>query len=175
VSTEDGATDGDREPTGPELAQAVLDAARAKRAERPARSRSSSTGARRPRGYSGAGPDPRDPQPFGVLLANLVKSRGWQRPAAEGRIFGAWEAMVGADLASHSRPVKLVDGELTIEAESTAWATQVRLLSRTLVKRIAAEVGRDVVTRIQVHGPVAPSWAKGPKRVRGRGPRDTYG
>ena len=23
--------------------------------------------------------------------------------------------------------------------------------------------------------PVAPSWAKGPKRVRGRGPRDTYG
>jgi predicted nucleic acid-binding Zn ribbon protein len=175
VSTEDRTVDGDREPTGPELAQAVLDAARAKRAERPARARSSSAGARRPRGYSGAGPDPRDPQPFGVLLANLVKSRGWQRPAAEGRIFGAWEAMVGADLASHSRPVKLVDGELTIEAESTAWATQVRLLSRTLVKRIAAEVGRDVVTRIQVHGPVAPSWAKGPKRVRGRGPRDTYG
>ena len=29
--------------------------------------------------------------------------------------------------------------------------------------------------QLHVHGPVAPSWAKGPKRVRGRGPRDTYG
>jgi predicted nucleic acid-binding Zn ribbon protein len=41
--------------------------------------------------------------------------------------------------------------------------------------RIADGVGPGVVTKLNVHGPVAPSWAKGPKRVRGRGPRDTYG
>jgi predicted nucleic acid-binding Zn ribbon protein len=109
------------------------------------------------------------------LLAKLVKARGWQRPAAEARIFGSWEVLVGADLASHCRPVKLDDGELTIEAESTAWATQLRLLAGRLLTRITADVGRDVVSRIHVHGPLAPSWAKGPKRVRGRGPRDTYG
>jgi predicted nucleic acid-binding Zn ribbon protein len=86
-----------------------------------------------------------------------------------------WPTLVGEDLASHCRPIKLEDGELTIEAESTAWATQLRLLSGKLLHRIGHEVGRDVVKRIHVHGPVAPSWAKGPKRVRGRGPRDTYG
>ena len=37
--------------------------------------------------------------------------------------------MVGAEIAKHSRPVKLEDGELTVEAESTAWATQLRLLA----------------------------------------------
>jgi predicted nucleic acid-binding Zn ribbon protein len=163
---------------GPELARAVLDAALAKRGERAARAprRGSATGAgRRLRGYSGPGPDPRDPQAFGAVLAKLVKARGWQKPAAEARIFGMWEAVVGADLASHSRPVKLEDGELTVEAESTAWATQIRLLTGKVLGRIANEVGRDVVKKLNVHGPVAPSWVKGPKRVRGRGPRDTYG
>jgi predicted nucleic acid-binding Zn ribbon protein len=86
-----------------------------------------------------------------------------------------WSTIVGADLASHCRPVGLTDGELTVEAESTAWATQVRLLTPRLLSRIIAEVGRDVVRKLTVRGPLAPSWSKGPKRVAGRGPRDTYG
>ena len=69
----------------------------------------------------------------------------------------------------------LENGELTIEAESTAWATQLRLLQGRLLARFATEVGKDVVAKLTIHGPVAPSWEKGPKRVRGRGPRDTYG
>jgi predicted nucleic acid-binding Zn ribbon protein len=157
------------EKSGPELARAVLDAAKVRRGrpERPA--------PRRARGYSGPGPDPRDPQPLGAVLAQLIKVRGWRRPAAEARIFGSWEAVVGSEVAAHCRPVKLEDRELTIEAESTAWATQLRLLAGKLLGRIGADVGRDVVARLNIHGPVAPSWAKGPKRVRGRGPRDTYG
>ena len=178
--------DGAAEPTGPELARAVLDAARARRgAGRPRRrtddEKPAGQGAdggsprRRPRGYSGAGPDPRDPQPFGAVLAKLVKARGWQRPAAEATVFGAWEKVVGPDIASHSRPVKLADGELTVEAESTAWATQLRLLAGKLLVRIAAEVGNNVVKKLHIHGPTAPSWNRGNRRVRGRGPRDTYG
>jgi predicted nucleic acid-binding Zn ribbon protein len=109
------------------------------------------------------------------VLARLVKARGWQRPAAEATVFGAWERVVGPDVAKHSRPVKLDGGELTVEAESTAWATQLRLLAGSLLQRIAAEVGHNVVTKLHIHGPAAPSWNRGPRRVRGRGPRDTYG
>jgi predicted nucleic acid-binding Zn ribbon protein len=171
---------------GPELARAVVDAARSRRAAAQPRRRSpdeadgaaTADGAkprRRLRGYSGPGPDPRDPQPFGAVLERLVKARGWQKPAAEATVFGAWERVVGPDVAKHSRPVKLDGGELTVEAESTAWATQLRLLAGSLLKRIAAEVGHNVVTKLNIHGPAAPSWNRGPRRVRGRGPRDTYG
>jgi predicted nucleic acid-binding Zn ribbon protein len=90
-------------------------------------------------------------------------------------VFGAWERVVGADVAAHCRPVKLVEGELTVEAESTAWATQLRLLTKKLLAQIGAEVGPNVVTRMRIHGPTAPSWSRGPRRVAGRGPRDTYG
>ena len=180
TTTAEAQSAGDQKSSGPELARAVLDAARAKRAERMDRSRAtrkdgSQASGRRLRGYSGSGPDPRDPQPFAAVLAKLVKARGWQKPAAEARIFAMWPQIVGEDLAAHSRPVKLEEGELTVEAESTAWATQLRLLTTKLLTRIAGEVGNGVVRKLHVHGPVAPSWAKGPKRVRGRGPRDTYG
>ena len=62
-----------------------------------------------------------------------------------------------------------------ITAESTAWATQIRLLSRQVLARIDATAGAGVVRSIQVHGPAAPSWSHGSRRVRGPGPRDTYG
>ena len=162
--------------TGPELARAVIDAAKVKRDAAPRKPRPSGTGkGRRPRGYSGAGPDVRDPQLFGSVLAKLVKNRGWEKPAAEATVFGAWERVVGPDVAAHSRPIKLVDGELTVEAESTAWAMQLRLLAAKLLKQIAGEVGPNVVKKLHIHGPAAPTWVKGPRRVAGRGPRDTYG
>jgi predicted nucleic acid-binding Zn ribbon protein len=160
--------------TGPELARAVVDAAKARRTARP-RPPADATQPRRKRGYSGPGPDPRDPQPFGSVLAKLVKARGWQRPAAEATVFGDWAKVVGEEVASHSRPVKLENGELTVEAESTAWATQLRLLAGKLLARIAGQVGNNVVTKLHIHGPTAPTWSRGPRRVRGRGPRDTYG
>jgi predicted nucleic acid-binding Zn ribbon protein len=166
---------------GPELARAALDAALKRRAARhhaaaePA-GRGDSAGQRyRPRGYSGPGPDPRDPVKLSDVLARLMKARGWQRPTAEATVFGEWEKCVGPDIAAHSRPVKLENGELTVEAESTAWATQLRLLARTILSRIAGTVGSNVVTKLHIHGPAAPSWSHGRKRVRGTGPGDTYG
>src|SRR4029450_6699521 len=162
-----------------ELARAVLDAALAKRRAAPRaprrRTGDGESEGKRLRGYSGPGPDPRDPQLFGDVLARLVKARGWERPKAEATVFGAWEKVVGADIAKHSRPIKLDAGVLTVEAESTAWATQLRLLAATLLTKIAAEVGHNVVTRLNIHGPAAPAWNRGPRRVQGRGPRDTYG
>jgi predicted nucleic acid-binding Zn ribbon protein len=174
----DGSTPaGPEQQPGPALARAALDAALAKRraAGRPRAGGGDGKQPRRMRGYTGPGPDPRDPQLFGSLLERLMKQRGWQRPAAEASVFGSWEKVVGADVAAHCRPVKLENGELTVEAESTAWATQLRMLAGKLLVRIAGEVGNNVVKRLHIHGPSAPSWSRGPRRVNGRGPRDTYG
>jgi predicted nucleic acid-binding Zn ribbon protein len=126
-------------------------------------------------GYSSSGPDPRDPAKVGSLVRRLFSDRGWEQTAAAATVVGDWDRLVGAEIAVHARPTSLVDGELILVAESTAWATQLRLLEGRLRARISAEVGPDVVRRIRVHGPTAPSWQRGPRRVAGRGPRDTYG
>ena len=100
---------------------------------------------------------------------------GWQQRAAMGSVFGRWAEIVGADLAAHTRPDSFADGELAVTADSTAWATQVRLLAPVLVKRLNAELGDGSVRRVKVRGP-APPRQRGGWRVPGsKGPGDTYG
>jgi predicted nucleic acid-binding Zn ribbon protein len=125
--------------------------------------------------WSGAGPAGRDPAALGSAPAALVRERNWDRTLRAAGILSRWDQIVGADVAQHCRPERLEAGELVCVAESTAWATQIRLLNRQLLTRIADELGPSVVTRIRVHGPTAPDWRHGPLRVTGRGPRDTYG
>lgn len=166
-------------PRGADLARAALESARSaarKRAGEQARWRRVA-GQRRPAmsDWSGAGADPRDPQRFGALMAGLMHDRGWERKTAEASVLARWEHLIGAGIAEHSEPVSLRDGALVVACESTAWATQLRLLTPRILQRLRAELGPDIVTSLRVHGPTAPSWKKGPRSVRGRGPRDTYG
>jgi predicted nucleic acid-binding Zn ribbon protein len=116
-----------------------------------------------------------DPQRLGSAIDGLLDTRGWQQQAAMGSVFGRWEEIVGRDLAAHTRPDSFSDGELAVTADSTAWATQVRLLAPALLARLAAELGQGTVRRVKVRGP-APPRRRGAWRVPGsKGPGDTYG
>ena len=161
------------------LAKARADA-RA-RGQSPAVPRRGTTGQRPAPGAAAAGgrrprrPRREDPQPLGTAIAGLLSDQGWQAAAAVGSVFGRWPQIVGADLAAHTRPDRLDGGELVVIADSTAWATQVRLLAGTLIRRVNSELGTGTVTRVKVRGPEQPR-RPGEWRVRGsRGPRDTYG
>jgi predicted nucleic acid-binding Zn ribbon protein len=116
-----------------------------------------------------------DPQPLVSAIGGLLDTRGWQQQAAMGSVFGRWAEIVGRDLAAHTRPDSFADGELAVMADSTAWATQVRLLAPVLVKRLNTELGDGSVRRVKVRGP-APPRQRGGWRVPGsKGPGDTYG
>ena len=134
---------------------------------------------RRPGGpaptLSGAGRDGRDPALLGDQLDRLMADRGWQVDVAVGSVMGRWPQIVGPDVAAHVTPVSYDAGVLTVRADSTAWATQMRLLSSALLGRLEEEVGAGTVTELKVNGPSAPSWSKGLRRAQGPGPRDTYG
>ncbi|GFG65635.1 UPF0232 protein [Mycobacterium kubicae] len=127
------------------------------------------------RSWSGPGPDLRDPQPLGRVARDLAKKRGWSTHVAEGTVLGQWATVVGHQIADHASPTALTDGVLSVTAESTAWATQLRIMQAQLLAKIAAAVGNGVVTSLKITGPVRPSWRKGPRHISGRGPRDTYG
>ena len=108
-------------------------------------------------------------------MDGLLAEQGWRQAVAAGAVFGRWDEIVGAELAAHTRPERFSDGELLVSADSTAWATQVRLLAATLVRRVNEELGNGMVKRVRVRGPAPPRRA-GPLRVRGgRGPNGDYG
>jgi len=125
---------------------------------------------------SGAHPDDRDPQLLDSTLGRLVAEHGWEVDLRVQGVFGRWSDLVGAEVAQHCTPESFDDGRLVVRTDSTAWATQLRLLAPTVVRRLNEELGHGTVTLIEVLGPHLPTWKKGPRSVRdGRGPRDTYG
>jgi predicted nucleic acid-binding Zn ribbon protein len=177
---EPAAADSDRtESPGVDLARAALAQARAEARRRGVAGRREPEAAGEPEPVaqrSGARPDDRDPQQLGRTINRLLAERGWETAAAVHGVVGRWEQIVGVDVAAHCRPERFADGVLTVVADSTAWATQVRLLAPQLVRRLNEELGDRTVTRVTVLGPASPSWRKGRRRIRGeRGPRDTYG
>ena len=170
-----GGSGGDPPPitpgSGPDLVRAAL--AQAKAASR---AKGTAPGRRKAAPLrSGSGADGRDPVLFGAAITRLVTDRGWQETTTAAGVLADWERVVGKEIADHCQPVSLVDGELVLVAESTAWATQLRLLSRTLLARVRESAGEGVAASVVVRGPAQPDWRRGPRRVQGRGPRDTYG
>ncbi|WP_440574430.1 DUF721 domain-containing protein [Streptomyces sp. AC154] len=168
------------EPSGVDLARVALRAAKEQARARGAAAQQKKQ-ARRGGGLrSGARADGRDPLPLGAAINRLITERGWEAPAAVGGVMGRWPQIVGDDLANHCVPLRYDEDPeervLTVQCDSTAWATQLRLLAPQLVARLNADLGHGTVRMIKVLGPGGPQRRFGPLRAPGsRGPGDTYG
>jgi predicted nucleic acid-binding Zn ribbon protein len=117
-----------------------------------------------------------EPGKLNEVLDELISTRDWKKGIAEGTLFSNWREIVGDDLATHCEPITLLEGRLTIRAQSTAWATQLRLINDQILKTIQTHSEGVLVEEIVVIGPSTPSWKRGLRSIRGaKGPRDTYG
>lgn len=162
-------------PAGPPIDLARITLARAKAVTRA----STPAPAKRRRTTLASYSNDRDPQPLDSVLQAWVRDQGFESEMGSGSLVARWPEIVGDQLADHVQPDGVRDTEagreLLLRADSTAWATQVRLLLPEIKGRIAALLGAGVVDRIRVTGPAPPRGPAGPRRVPGRGPRDTYG
>jgi predicted nucleic acid-binding Zn ribbon protein len=171
------------DPAGLDLARSIARSLGRSAARRAGLGADSSAGTRR-RGRrrageaksSGAHPDDRDPQTLDATIGRLVAEHGWSTDVAVHGVFSRWHEIVGREVAEHCRPERYADTKLSVRADSTAWATQMRMLAPTVVRRLNEELGDGTVTVLDVLAPNLPTWTKGRRAVRdGRGPRDTYG
>ena len=119
---------------------------------------------------------PGDPELIGGVLSNLISEREWDSGLAEGNLFITWASIVGADIATHTTPISISDGVLTIQTSSTAWATQLALVAPDLLTTIQNNPSGATIEKLVFFGPTGPTWKKGIRSIRNaRGPRDTYG
>ncbi|MFD0316143.1 DUF721 domain-containing protein [Streptomyces flavalbus] len=164
-------------PSGVDLARVALRAAREQARARGDAVRQRKQ-ARRGGLRSGARADGRDPMALGSAINRLITERGWEAPAAVGGVMGRWPQIVGEDVAKHCVPERYDEDErvLVVRCDSTAWATNLRLLAPTLVARLNEDLGHGAVRQIKVLGPGGPARRYGPLRAPGStGPGDTYG
>jgi len=165
-------------PTGVDLARVALRAAKEQARLRGDQVRQKKE-ARRTGLRSGARADGRDPQPLGAAIGRLITERGWEAPAAVGGVMGRWPQIVGPEVAAHCAPEHYAEEErvLTVRCDSTAWATQLRLLAPQLVARLNGDLGHGTVKLIKVFGPSGQPRRRGRLRAPGgvAHPDDTWG
>jgi predicted nucleic acid-binding Zn ribbon protein len=117
----------------------------------------------------------RDPRGLGDTIDSLTMQLGWNSPLAQSELLASWTEVAGEETAKHSTPAGIDEGVLTVHCESTAWATQLRMMRVEIMTHIAVRYPDAGIDTIRFLGPNAPSWKKGPRSIPGRGPRDTYG
>ncbi|MEV7157137.1 DciA family protein [Streptomyces misionensis] len=130
------------EPTGVDLARVALLAAKeAARKRGPEGGPAARRPKRLPRSLHRSG-DGRDPIGLGAALSRLMSERGWEAPVAGGSVLEHWNEIAGPDFAGpdfaqHVRAVAFDadSGRLDLLPDSTAWATQARLIAGKLVGR----------------------------------------
>lgn len=117
----------------------------------------------------------RDPEGLGSVVDALTTRLGWSSPLARSELLSSWVQIAGAETSEHSAPVGIEEGVLTVRCDSTAWATQLRLMRVQIMTQITVRYPDAGIDSIRFEGPGAPSWKRGPRSIPGRGPRDTYG
>jgi predicted nucleic acid-binding Zn ribbon protein len=117
----------------------------------------------------------RDPRGIDDVLDSLTSRLGWTSPLARAELLASWDELAGIETAQHSEPISIEDGVLFVRCDSTAWATQLRLMRSQITTSIAQRFPDAGIQSIKFDGPNAPSWKAGPRSTPGRGPRDTYG
>jgi predicted nucleic acid-binding Zn ribbon protein len=117
----------------------------------------------------------RDPGSLTEAMGALTNQMGWSGDLARAELIEQWPDIVGGDIASHATPMGSYDGVLEIHCDSSAWATQLRLMRVELLESLGSRFPEAAIIELSIKAPGAPSWKHGRRSVPGRGPRDTYG
>lgn len=117
----------------------------------------------------------RDPGTIGDAISALTTSSGWTPQLEREELALNWETIAGPESAEHSHIETFAQGLVVVRCDSTARATQMRMMRAAFLTRILELYPEAGVKEIRFFGPDVPTWKHGFRRVQGRGPRDTYG
>lgn len=83
----------------------------------------------------------------GILNATL-RRLGLEKRIKECAILSFWDEAVGESIASHTRPIKVYDGRMTVLVESPSWTQELTFLKNRIMERLNKRMGKEVIKDI---------------------------
>lgn len=83
----------------------------------------------------------------GILNATL-RRLGLEKRIKECAILSFWNEAVGESIASHTRPIKVYDGRMTVLVESPSWTQELTFLKNRIMERLNKRMGKEVIKDI---------------------------
>ncbi|GAA2034663.1 DciA family protein [Yaniella flava] len=104
------------------------------------------------------------PQPLGDVFSKFIAQRGWKEPVAVGSVLADWSSIVGPQIAENAKVETFENARLVLRTSSTAWATQLRLLTPQLMHKFNERLGPGVITKLEIKGPAGGNYGRRSKR-----------
>src|SRR5690625_447638 len=104
------------------------------------------------------------PQPLGDIFSKFIAQRGWKEPVAVGSVLADWSSIVGPQIAENAKVESFENATLVLRTSSTAWATQLRLLTPQLMHKFNDVLGPGVITKLEIKGPAGGNYGRRSRR-----------
>lgn len=117
----------------------------------------------------------RFPQPLSTLLQDGLKGLGLAERLREADIWRVWPEVVGPAISSRARPLRIINGILTVAVSSGPWMQELTFLKGMIREKLNGQLGATVVKeivlksgRVEKEVPVAVAEAPRKKRLTAR-------
>jgi len=90
------------------------------------------------------------PIAVGDILESLKKTTALGKHLEYAQIWEHWEEIAGKQLARHTRPHDVRDGQLRIAAESSVWMNKITYKKWTIIKRVNQLAKKELINDLFV-------------------------
>ena len=90
----------------------------------------------------------RFPQPLAALLQEELKGLGLVERLREADIWRVWPEVVGPAISSRARPLRIINGTLTVAVSSGPWMQELTFLKGMIREKLNGQLGAEVVKEI---------------------------
>jgi len=77
----------------------------------------------------------------GSVVSEMLRRGGLRRSVCLAEIWTSWEKIAGPDVASHTRPIKVVGRKLYVEADSSPIHHKLSFMKEEILNRVRAFTG----------------------------------
>ena len=88
------------------------------------------------------------PRPLTGLVQESLVGLGLAERLREAEIWRIWPDVVGAALACRARPLRIINGTLTVAVSSAPWMQELRFMTAMMKEKLNNCLGADVVLEI---------------------------
>jgi len=89
------------------------------------------------------------PRPIRTVIDEVFSRPGLKELLSSGRILHLWNAVVGQDIARHTRPRSFQEGRLIVSVDSSVWLAQINRYFKTrILEKLNRELGKPMVKKL---------------------------
>ncbi|NTV50850.1 MAG: DUF721 domain-containing protein [Geobacteraceae bacterium] len=88
------------------------------------------------------------PRPLSGLMQESLVGLGLAERLHEAEIWRIWPEVVGATLACRARPLRIINGILTVAVSSAPWIQELRFMTTMMKEKLNSRLGAELVREI---------------------------